>query len=192
MNLAEIAGIIAGGLALIDFVLYDISIIRGKTRPNRATWFILSIVGIIIFSSYYSLGARDTLWMPLAYTIGPVVAFILSIKMGEGGWTTFDKVCLLGAGVSIILWWQTGSALVALLTNIVIDMFGLLPTVKKSYLNPASEEFFPWFVTVIACIFNIFAIQAWEFNVWVYPIYMLLINGVIAWLLYYPRFRRVS
>ena len=185
MSYFQVVGLIAGVLSIVDFVLYDISIIRRRTTPNRATWFILTVIGILIFSSSYSLGARETLWVALGYILGPFFTSLLSIKFGEGGWTKFDKFCLFGAALSGFLWWQTGSALVALLSSIIIDIFGLLPTIKKSYFRPDSEEFFPWFVTVLACVLNVFAIQQWKFDIWIYPIYMLVINGLIAYLLYF-------
>jgi len=189
--LTEIAGVAAGILAITDFFLYSVSIIRHKTTPNRATWLIFTFVSLLILSSYYSVGARETIWVPLAYTIGPLVIFILSIKYGEGGWTFFDKMCLLGAFTSVFIWWQTGSALTALLINILVDLFGIMPTIKKSYLNPISEDKFPWFITLISCILNIFAIRVWNFDVWIYPVYMLVTNGAVVYLLYFPKQRKL-
>jgi hypothetical protein len=180
----QVAGILAGVTALIDFIAYDVSILRGKTRPNRATWFILTVVGILITASYYSVGARDTLWMPIGYTVGPFIAFLLSIKYGEGGWTTFDKVCLFTAMISVIFWYLSGSALIALLINIFIDFLGMLPTIKKSYLDPNSEELHPWVITFIAGILNLLAISTFNFDIIIYPIYMFLVNGVVVFFLF--------
>ena len=187
MSHYQLFGILAGVLSIFDFFIYSISILKNKTRPSRVTWLILTIVGVIIFSSYYALGARETIWVALGYTLGPFIIFLLSIKYGEGGWTRFDRFCLLGALISIVLWWKTGSAFIALIINIIIDFFGILPTIKKSYLNPKSEDSFPWLITFITCIVNIFAIESWRFDIWVYPIYLLLSNGVIAFFLYFPK-----
>lgn len=177
-------GILAGITALIDFVAYDISILRKRTRPNRATWFILTIVGVLITLSYYSVGARDTLWVPIGYTIGPFIAFLLSIKYGEGGWTSFDKACLFLALASIIPWYLTGSALATLLINIFIDFLGMLPTIKKSFFDPGSEELHPWVITLISGTFNLLALNTFQFDIVVYPIYMFFVNGIVVLPLY--------
>lgn len=187
LTFTEIAGIFAGILEFLAFFLYIISIVKGKTVPNRATWFVLTVVGFAIAVSYYASGARDTMWVPVVYAVGPFIIFLLSIKKGEGGWSLFDRFSLVGAFMSLILWWISGSALVALLFNISIDFFGMLPTVKKSYYNPKSEEGFPWLISSFSGVVNIFAIENLSFSIIIYPVYILFINGLVTGLLYLRR-----
>lgn len=182
--IAQIAGILAGVVSFIAFIAYYFSIVSGKTKPNRATWFILTIVGVLILVSYYSVGARDTLWVPIGYTLGPLITFLLSIKYGEGGWTTFDKICLFVAIISVIFWYLSGSALITLIINIFIDFCGILPTIKKSYLDPSSEELYPWVITFTAGFLNLFAINSFAFDIVIYPIYMFLVNGIVTFFLF--------
>ena len=70
----QIIGVLAGILEFSAFILYYISILQGKTRPNRATWFVLTIVGFLIVASYYASGARETIWIPVSYAVGPLIA----------------------------------------------------------------------------------------------------------------------
>ncbi len=188
-DITGVSGMLAGWVSFFAFVLYYISIIRGETTPNRATWFILTIVGALIASSYYSIGAKETLWVAISYVIGPLITFILSIKYGEGGWTIFDKVCLFLSSISVILWIISGSALSALLINIFIDFLGILPTIKKSYLRFNSEGLTPWVVTFFASVLNIIAIREWNFSIYIYPIYMMIFNSLIMMLLLIPRLK---
>lgn len=184
----EFIGKLAGILSFVAFILYYISIYRGRTRPNRATWFVLTVVGVLIAISYYATGARNTLWIPIAYTIGPLIVFLLSLKYGEGGWTPFDRFCLFGCLISIILWKIAHSPEITLFLNILIDFFGILPTIKKSYFDPLSEDTLAWSVTVLASVLNIFAVETWTFSIGVYPVYMLFFNGMIlALLLFSPK-----
>ncbi len=188
-SVIDLTGVLAGIFSFSAFILYYISILRGKTIPNRATWLILTIVGIIIASSYYSVGARETIWVAVSYVLGPFITFLLSIKYGEGGWNNFDKHCLIISGVSIIIWLLSGSAIITLLINIFIDFLGILPTLKKSYLRPYSEELTPWTVTFIASLLNIVAIREWIFSIYIYPIYMLVFNTLIMLLILLPNLR---
>jgi hypothetical protein len=187
VSIGELAGLIAGILALAAFVPYIIAILRGSTRPNRATWFIWTVVGLLLATSYYSSGARHTLWAAASYVVGPFVVAVLSIKFGEGGWTWFDRLCLLGAGASVPLWWLSGSPLVALVINLVIDTLGTLPTIRKSYYNPQREDRTAWALGLAGATVNLFAIEAWSFEIAAYPIYMFLNAATIAALVLRPR-----
>lgn len=173
-------GIIAGILSLLAYPFYIFFALKRGMHPNRATWFIWTLVGILLAGSYYSSGARGTMWLPLAYIVGPLATAIVSLKFGEGGWTPFDRKCLLGAFVSGALWLTTGEPLVALLSNLVLDFFGALPTIRKSLLDPRSESRTAWTLWEIGNIANFLAIDKWEFAIVVYPAYMVLMNGAIA------------
>jgi len=72
---------------------------------------------------------------------------------------------------------------VALITNLIIDVFALIPTIKKSYLRPEGEDFWAWFGTGTADTINLFAIEKFTFGVMVYPIYMLILDLIIVILL---------
>lgn len=180
LDIHLISGYVAGVLSLLAYISYFVSIIRGTTIPNRATWLILTIVGVLVSLSYYSVGANETMWVPICNTIGAAIAFLLSIKYGESKWFTLDKVCIIISISSVIMWSLTKTAIIVLLINIFIDFLGVLPTIKKSYLNPRSEDYLPWLITTISCIINIFAIQDWKFSIFVYPIYMVVFNGIIT------------
>ena len=185
-------GILAGTLSGIAYLLYIIRTIKGPTKPNRATWWILTLVGLIILASYYREGARETIWVPLAYVVGPLVIAFLSLRYGEGGWEGLDKWCLVGALCGAGLWAISGSALTALLVNIGVDFLGIIPTIKKAYLRPAGEDKTAWALEAIACWLNLGAIKIWTFSIWVYPVYLAVANGLIALLLIYGQYKKAN
>lgn len=175
------AGKIAGVIALLAFVPYFISTLQGKNRPNRATWFIWLIVGIILFASYRTAGAQDTLWVALANVIIIACIVMLSIKYGEGGFCLFDLVCLTGAALGLLLWWYFASPLPALYLCIGIDFIGAIPTIKKSYLEPQGENHLTWILFCIANTLNLIAVQPWNLAMAAYPIYLFLIStGIVV------------
>jgi hypothetical protein len=186
-DITAIAGKVAGIVSLAAYGPYILAILRGKTRPNRASWWIWTVVGFMLGTSYYCSGADHTLWAPVSYAIGPIATAILSIKYGEGGWTRFDRCCLLGAGVSVALWWTFGSPLIALLINLLIDFMGALPTIRKAYQEPESEDRVAWTLFVAGNLANLFAVERWTFSIAAYPIYMLLCNGLITTLVFVRR-----
>lgn len=173
-------GQVAGGLSFFAYILYYISIVQGRSRPNRATWIILTVVGVLIAASYYASGARNTMWVALAYTVGPFIAAILAFKYGEGGTTRFDIFCLVGCAASVVLWVLADTPLYTLVINIFIDFLGILPTLKKAFFDPLSEDALAWSVTTFSNLLNVFAIELWVFSVAVYPLYMLVVNGLVT------------
>lgn len=178
------AGQAAGVVALAAFIPYIVSILRKRTKPNRASWIIWTAVGAIIASSYWASGARHTIWVPIAYAVGPLMVLFLSVSYGKGGWTWFDRYCLFGAGISLAIWWAFCSPLVALLMNIFIDFMGVLPTAKKVFHEPETEDKTAWTVSVLSSVINLFAVENWVFAVAVYPLYVLFGNGFVAALIF--------
>ena len=177
----------AGVLSLIGFIPYWWAIVQGSTCPNRATWWIWTIVGIIIAFSYRASGAESTMWVPITYVIGPFCTALLAIKFGADGWTKLDMTCLLGVGIGLILWGVYRSPHLTLGLNIGIDFLGALPTIRKSIRDPYSEDLFSWLLFAFANMINLLAVDLWEWQIIVYPIYMVLITTIICWYLWWGR-----
>lgn len=182
-ELPALIGAVAGGFALLGFVPYLVTMVRGKTRPNRASWWIWTVIGTLLAGSYYATGARDSLWVPLSYVVGPLLTALLALKYGEGGWTRLDRACFAGAGGSLLLWVVSGSPLAALLVNILIDIFGAMPTIRKSYTDPESEDRLSWGLFLVGDALNLFAIRPWSLETAIYPLYLFGLAGLITLLL---------
>ncbi len=191
-DIPAVAGRAAGLLSLAAFVPYILAILRGETRPNRATWWIWTLVGFMLGASYYASGASHTIWVPVSYTVGPLVTAGLSVKYGEGGWTRFDRACVLGVAASLVLWWVLRSPIVALVINLWIDFMGALPTIRKSYLEPDGEDRAAWALFFVGNAANLFAVERWVFAIAVYPIYMFVASGTITALVLRPRASHTS
>ncbi len=188
----NIVGQIAGGVSLCAYLIYCYTTVYGHTRPNRATWGILTFIGGMVAASYYAVGATDTMWLPVSYFLGPGIVFILSFKFGEGGWSFLDRMCVSGALLGAVLWWFFDSPLVALIVNLGMDFLGLVPTIKKSYLRPDGEDRIAWLIESFASVLNIFAIAQWKFVIWVQPVYLVIINVFITFLLFRSKKKGVN
>lgn len=180
----NIVGKVAGIFSLAAFVPYIFAMLRGEIKPNRATWWIWTVVGCLLAANNYSSGASDSIWVPVSYVIGPLATAILSTKYGEGGWTRFDRNCLLSSGVSVVLWWMFSSPLVALFINLFIAFLGVLPTIRKAYYEPESESRIAWALFFSGDTFNLFAIRDWVFAIAAYPTWLALCSSLIAILVF--------
>lgn len=194
-DITAFAGTVAGVVALVAFIPYIIAIWRDKTKPSSATWWVWTVVGCMLGASYYSSGANHTVWVPVAYIIGPLaITAILLIKYGKGSWTRFDRYCLLGAGVGAVLWlalwWIFSSPLTALIIGLCIEFMGALPTIRKAYRESESENLTVWVWFFAASIVNVFAIESWTFAITVYPISMFVGSGLMTVSIFFIRRNR--
>jgi hypothetical protein len=115
-------------------------------------------MGGILLASYYAAGNRDAIWVPISYFVGPAITALLSIKYGRNEFGKFERYCLWGAGISLVLWWLSGSASIALTINITIDLIAIAPTLRKLYFKPDTEDPLAWIIFWIANALNLFVV----------------------------------
>ena len=181
MHHAELLGKLAAALAFVGLIPYIRSILEGKTKPNRASWLIWVASATILLFSYHSSGATTTIWLAAAYALIPAIIFLLSIKYGVGGYTKLDVICMAGALIGLMLWVLTDNPVVALYVNIAIDALGFMPTIKKAYLQPGTENTTGWFIGgMLAASLNVLALTTWELKIALYPIFLLIANTTVA------------
>ncbi|MDO8499774.1 MAG: hypothetical protein Q7S66_03890 [bacterium] len=181
----EILGVVAGIVSFLGYFPYILSIYKGQTKPSRSSWWIWSFVGMVILFSYYSAGARNTIWIPIVFVVCPLLVAILSIRYGQGERLIFlDKICLVLSFASLLVWYLSKTPAVALFVNIVIDFFGFLPTIKKSIALPEYENKTTWVLFFIGSLFNLVAIDQFSINIVSYPLYMLIMDIIMIFLIF--------
>jgi hypothetical protein len=173
-------GYISALLSIIMVVPYVWDIFRDKTKPERASWLIWSVLGLIAFFSQLAKGATDSLWLTGGQTAAVVIVFLLSIKYGVGGLNRRDIKALIGAGVGLVLWFTTNEALFALLIVIIIDFIGVFLTVIKAYKEPETETLSTWLMSGTSGIFGMLAVGAWDPILLLYPLYIVIANYIVV------------
>jgi hypothetical protein len=185
-------GLIAGIISFLGFFPYISDAIKGRIKPNKATWLILAAVNILIAASYKSAGATDTFWVALANAVGMVLIAGISLGYGQKDWTGLDKACLLGAGLGLGAWILTGNPVYAYVIATLGDGSGMLPTVVKAYKDPDSERSLTWPVWVWAYALALLAISGWTIVIALYPAYLFSVCLIMSALTYIPRGRKAG
>jgi hypothetical protein len=136
-------------------------------------------------SSYYGVGARDAMWVPVVHVIAPAVIALMSIRYGVGGWGYLDRFCLLMAFCSSIpLLYQLPGF--TLLCTIAVDVFGLLPTLYKTYKHTEQEDAAAWIFSFCANLLNVFAVGSLTLMHLSLPLYMFFATGTMVYLIFKP------
>jgi hypothetical protein len=181
MSLTELFGILSGVVILFGGPPYLFDILKGKTKPQRTTWFIWSVLGIISFTSQLKLGAHWSLVYIGLNAAGNLAVFLLSLKYGTGGWQKLDILALVIATVGVIIALGVDSPLVALLGSILADFSGTSLTLYKTYLQPSTETTITWFFLGTSSLFAAFAVGKWDPSLLLYPVYLSIVTyGVIV------------
>ena len=167
-------GYASGILITLSFVPYLITLFQGKTKPERVSWFIWSLLGGIAFFTQLAKGASHSLWLPGAQTILDLLVFLLAIKYGMGGWHKRDKVALVIVFLSLVFWYITNEPMWTLFIVIAIDAVGAVLTIIKSYENPGTESLSSWMISCLGAFLAIFSVESSHWVLLVFPIYIML------------------
>ncbi|MEN9520228.1 MAG: hypothetical protein RLZZ381_2816 [Cyanobacteriota bacterium] len=183
IKLQFISGLLGSIFTVLCFIPYIITTLQGKTKPNRATWWVWGINGSVLCLGNLAAGADYTMIPLICAVVAQLCVAILSIKYGEGGWNRFDRRCLIASGISFILWRILSYDIIAIILPLLIDILAALPTLKKSYYKPETEDLLTYALYTVGGLFTVLAIQDWSFEIAITPLYVLCINAVIVLLL---------
>ena len=176
----KILGILSGLLMISTVIPYIKDIFLLKTKPERASWFIWSLLNFIAFFSQLAKGASYSLMLTAGDAVVVLTVFILSIKYGVGGLTKRDIIALIGVVLCLILWYFTGEAALALVLVIIIDLIGAILTIIKSYEDPHSETLITWTLAGVAGFLGVLAVGQLNPILLAYPLYICIINSMTA------------
>ena len=176
-------GITAGILAFVPCPLYIYAILKGETKPDRVTWWILALVSGMIALTYDATGAHETIWLPIGYTASFFIIALFSLRYGDGPMHlhTLDRICLVVALASFVVWRLLDAPFLALLMSMATEFAALVPTAIKAYERPETEDRSAWVVTSVASLLNVLAITPWTFFIALYPVYVFVTNIIITY-----------
>lgn len=177
----QVFGYLSGLFIALGFIPYIKDILRLKTKPQRATWIIYTILSSIAFFSQLAKGAGSSLWLTSIDTLAIIAIFLLSIKYGVGGFGKKDFFALFIASIGLIAWYYTREAAIALYIVIIIDAAGTYLTLDKTFKDPESETLIAWMLSAIAGIFSMLAVGSWNIILLSYPYSTSLDNSDLAY-----------
>lgn len=162
MDIKVVLALFAGIITIIAYFPYVKDIFLKRTKPHAYTWLIWAITqGTATAALWYGGGSWATLSLLVGTTL-VIFVFFLSLKYGTKNITKSDTVVLILALLAIVVWWQLGNPLLAVLMVSAIDGLGYIPTYRKSWSEPRSETLSFWVGMIVVIVLSILALA--EYN----------------------------
>ena len=178
---------------LLGSLSYIRDILRGRVKPNRVSWLMWSIAPMIATAAGIASGAG---WVVLPVFMSgfcPFLAFVASFFNSNAYWKLerFDYLCGFFSLIALILWAITKQPIVAIIFAIISDGVAGVPTLVKAWNYPETESYVPFLTGLINASTSFFAIKAVIFYEYAFPIYLILINSSLIFIITRKRFMEI-
>lgn len=176
MNIQQTIGIAAIVIALIGYIPYIRDMIAEKTKPHIFSWLVWGIQTLIGFLAQISDNAGPGAW-PTGLTV--IICFFIVLygaRKGVKNITPLDWFAFfMGIGATIV-WAITQTPLYSVLLITVADIFGWIPTIRKTYTHPYSETLDSYILIGTKHVLSLFALQHVSVITALYPFYLVIMN----------------
>jgi hypothetical protein len=168
-------------LSFVGTFVYIRAIFAGQVKPNVVTWGLWATAPMLVFAAqlYEGAGLRSVLTFTVGF--GPLLvvfaalikkdAFVKVIKMDY----VFGTLSMIG----LILWLITGEGVLAIIFAILADGLAAVPTIRKLYFEPETENGTIFGFGVIGAAITLLTISDWRFEEFGFSLYILLVNMIM-------------
>lgn len=182
-NYKNVIGIIAIGIAIISYIPYFRDIFAGKTKPHAFSWLVWGVLSAIAFLGQIADGGGAGAWVLGFTAVVTLSIFFIALKKGEKNIKAFDWFCLIGAGITLILWLITNEPLLSVVLVTIIDLLGFIPTIRKSYSKPHQETLITYMLSTVKYGLAIIALQNYSLVTVLFPLAMVIVHILFVGLL---------
>ena len=180
MTMKQTIGIIAVVLTFLGYIPYILDTIKGKTKPHVYTWFIWGLVTLIAYFLQVSGGAGYGALVTLAAALVCFFIFLLGLRNGDRDITKSDKVFFALAFVALGLWLFAKQPVLSVILLSTIDLFGFVPTIRKSWMKPHQETLFSYEMNTFRFALAILALEQYTIVTALYPVSWVIANGLFS------------
>jgi hypothetical protein len=135
--------------------------LRGVTSPNRVTWGLWAVEGILAFLVEVQQHVGLPALMTLTFGLVPLIVVLASFRHSHLAWKIgkFDIFCGVVSVLGLVFWLFIGQATVALISFVAADQVAALPTLRKSWIAPSTETGRTFFLGSVNCAITLMALQ---------------------------------
>lgn len=169
-------------LSMVGASRYAYLTLRGRVRPNLVSWSLWAAAPLIGFLAQLDAGVGLPAVQTLAAGAGPALVCVAGIasRHGRTRLTVFDVCCGAVAAVALVVWLGRGQAPLAVFVAIAADAIAAIPTLRKAWLDPHSENATTYALAGIGAGITLLTISSWEPATWAFAAYVLLLTAVLT------------
>jgi hypothetical protein len=136
--------------------------LKGVTSPNRVTWSLWAVEGILAFVIEIQDHVGPASLMTLMLGLVPFVVVAASFANPHIVWKigVFDVVCGAISVAGLAFWAFVNEPTVALIAFVAADQMAGLPTMRKSWLAPSTESPGVFFLGSMNCAITLLTLNA--------------------------------
>ena len=178
--------ILSVGLSVASGLSYIRATLKGDAQPNRVTWLLWAIAPIIGASAQFASGVGISTLVVLVSGVMPFCVFLASFVNRRAYWKLmpFDYACGAFSLLAIILWALTRNPVIAIAFSLVSDVFAAVPTIRKFYSHPETEDRRSYLLAAMGNVLGLFAITQYSFESLAFNLYLALMTVCFLPMLY--------
>ena len=164
-------------ISFVGGLSYVVDTLKGRTKPNRVSWFIWALAPLIAFIAELKHGVGIQALMTFIVGFNPLLVFIASFVNKKSEWKLgrLDMLCGALSLVGLVLWFISKNPNVAILFSILSDGLAGIPPIVKSYHFPETENYYGYLAPAISALITLATISVWNFAHYGFPIYIFFI-----------------
>lgn len=179
----EAFAVVAAIFAVVGNISYFRDVLSKRVKPHPYTWFVWTIVSGVTFFGQLAKGAGvGALPTGVAETF-TLVIFLYSLQYGFKQVTKIDTYFLIFALLGLIPWYVYKDPTVSIIVVVSIDVIAFIPTLRKTWLETATESPELYGMNVARHIATLFSLQAYNIATTLHSIVMIVVNAIMTFLI---------
>ena len=179
----DVAAAVAIVFVFINYIPYVRNIIRGKTHPHIYSWFLWTLITIIVFALQVSDRAGPGAFVTLAAGMFSLTVLILGFRLGKKNITRSDTAILIITLIAVGFWLVAKQPALSAVLVTFADLLAFVPTIRKSWHQPNTETLFLYAMNTLRFILVLLALQNYSILTALNPTSWLLANALFSLML---------
>ncbi len=175
--------LIGAAIAFAGNIPYLLDILKKKTKPHPYTWLVWTIVSAVTFFGSLTKGAGVGIIPTGVAEIFTVIIFLFSLQYGFKNIKRVDTYFLIFALLGLIPWYLTKDPTISVIIVVTIDLIAFVPTLRKTYMEPTTENPSLYSMNVVRHILTLFSLQAYNVATMLHSIAMIVTNSIMTGLI---------
>lgn len=183
---------VSAALGLIGSVRYAVATLSGSARPNLVTWSLWAAAPLIGFFAQLDAGVGLPAVQTLTAGVAPLVVVVSGLvsRHHRARIGPFDVSCGIVAALALGVWLGLGQAPAAVFVAVAADAIAALPTIRKAWLDPDSENVLFYVLVGLGATITLLTISSREPSAWAFAVYLLGLSVLLVALVVARRYTR--